>query len=135
MRVMIDTNVLLSALVFRSANSVASICIASQGDNTLLISTFVIDEAREVVSRKWPDRSDVLERFLIELSFETVSTPAVMDSGLFEIRDPQDYPVVYSALIGFADILVTGDKDFEDVVAGDAEILTPAQFVQKYSRR
>jgi predicted nucleic acid-binding protein len=30
------------------------------------------------------------------------------------------------------DILITGDKDFMDVVTEKPELLTPAQFLQKY---
>lgn len=53
MRVMIDTNVMLSAIIFRSANAVRTIELASGRDHELVLSTFTIDEAREVVARKW----------------------------------------------------------------------------------
>jgi putative PIN family toxin of toxin-antitoxin system len=129
MRVMIDTNLLLSALLFRSPNPVRCIAIASQGDNTLLIPTFVLDEARAVVMKKWPDRLAALEEFFFEINFETVNTPAIMQKDLFYIRDLNDYPVVYSALVGFADVLVTGDKDFTGVTAGNLTIMTPARFI------
>ena len=84
-------------------------------DTNVLLSTYVIDEAREVVSRKWPSRVDALERYLLALGFETVVTPLNPKPGLFEIRDPLDYPVLYSAVVGAADVFVTGDKDFGDV--------------------
>lgn len=65
MRVMIDTNVLLSAVIFGSSNSVGVVADAGCGGNVLLLSTYTIDEAREVVARKWPTRVAVFEhRFL-----------------------------------------------------------------------
>lgn len=131
MRVMIDTNVLLSALIFRSENSVQTIAIASQPKNELLLSTFIIDEAREVIARKWPERAYALERLLLHMSFETIITPLNPKTGLFEIRDPNDYPVVYSAIVGAADVLVTGDKDFADVIVDNLCIITPADFVNR----
>ena len=56
-----------------------------------------------------------MERFLARAPFETVVTPKLIENGLFEIRDELDHPVLYSAVVGFADVLVTGDKDFADV--------------------
>ena len=129
MRVMLDTNVLLSAFIFRSPTLERTIELASTGDNQLLLSTYVIDEAREVVARKWPDRAHALEDLLLHLSFETIVTPLTMDKERFKIRDPMDYPVLYSALIGAADLFITGDKDFDGIHVDGIEILTPSEYV------
>lgn len=67
------------------------------------------------------------------MSFETVVTPINPKLGLFEIRDPNDYPVLYSAIIGAADVFVTGDKDFEDVEVDAPAIMTPAEFVRIFA--
>ena len=56
-----------------------------------------------------------------------------MEGGLFEIRDRLDYPVLYSAIIGFADVLVTGDKDFAGVDIDMPIIVTPAQYLERYA--
>lgn len=131
---MVDANVLLSAVVFHSSNSVGVIADAGRRDNTLLLSTYTIDEAREVVLRKWPDRIDVFEQYLFELSFETVVTPLNPKPGLFEIRDPLDYPVLYSAIIGAADVFVTGDKDFDDVTVSGPSIVNPSEYMSIFAR-
>ena len=55
-----------------------------------------------------------------------------MDETLFEIRDNMEYPVLYTAIIEDVDILITGDKDFLDVEIEKPEILTPAQFTERY---
>ena len=129
---MIDTNILISALIFNSPTIVMTLGIAASADNTLLISTFALAEARAVVHEKWLQRTDSLERFLAQLDYETITTPSQLQDGLFTIRDPNDYPVLYSAIIGRADIFITGDKDFEDVQVETISIMTPAAFVSKF---
>ena len=133
MRVMLDTNVLVSYFVFGSP-TIGAVVEDVAMNHELLLSTFVIDEFREVVRRKWPDRALAAELFLQKASFETVVTPLVMDEGLFEIRDECDYPVLYSAIAGFADVLVTGDKDFADVDVESPVIVTPAEYVSRYAK-
>ena len=103
MRVMLDTNVLISALVFNSKVLNSVIDLASRGDDHLLLSAYVIDEAREVVRRKWPNRISAFDRFIARLNFELIEAAEIVD-GLFLIRDPMDYPVLYYALIGDADV-------------------------------
>ena len=59
-------------------------------------------------------------------------TPKEIESGLFDIRDVKDYPVLYTAIIEDVDILITGDKDFEDIDIEKPQILTPAEFMEEY---
>lgn len=131
MRVALDTNVILSRALFGSPTigaAIEDIC----HNHELILSTYVIDELREVVARKWPARSYALEKFLQALTYEIVLTPIDLEAGVFDIRDPKDYPVLYSAMLADADVLVTGDKDFGDVEVGRPEILTPAEYVERY---
>ena len=132
MRVMIDTNILISVFIFRLSILNKVVKIASAPGNRLVLSTFVVDEARSVMARKWPGRTLDFEIYLALLDYDTVITPKTPDPGLFEIRDPKDYPVLYSALLDGSDVLVTGDKDFEDVEVGSVDIVTPAAFIEKF---
>ena len=69
-------------------------------------------------------------RFLSSLNYELILTPHKMKPNLFEIRDPNDYPVLYSAIIGSIDILLTGDKDFLESGIKSPLILTPSSFLK-----
>lgn len=131
MRIMLDTNVLISAFVFNSdiINKVIKTILT---EHRLVLSSFVIDELKRVVSKKFPEKQDALNEFLTVLAFEFVYTPEVMDENLFEIRDKMDYPVLYTAIIEDIDILITGDRDFQDIEIEMPEILTPSEFVAKY---
>lgn len=133
MRIMLDTNVLISSIIFRSRimNEMLSAILK---DHRLVLSSFVIDELKDVVRRKFEGRLADLDQFLMIVPFEFVYTPDEMDEDLFEIRDGNDYPVLYSAIVEDVDILITGDKDFSDVNIEKPEILTPNEFVEKYVR-
>jgi len=131
MRIMLDTNVLLSALLFpgeRMNRMMQSIF----EDHRLVLSSFVVDELLYVVKRKFPGKFQAVDRLLSSMSFELAYTQQEMEQGLFEIRDRKDYPVLYTAIQDGVDVLITGDKDFSEVDVEHPEILTPAQFLERY---
>ena len=71
------------------------------------------------------------DAFLSRIPYELVYTPKQPTLGLFEIRDPDDYAVLYSAIAEDVDIFITGDKDFENLNLDKPEILTPSQFLAR----
>lgn len=128
---MLDTNVLISALLFPGGKMDAMMnCIFSW--HQLVLSSFVVDELKNVVKRKFPKEEQVIERLLTMMGYEYVYTPKDIDNSLFTIRDVKDYPVLYTAIIEDVDILITGDKDFLDVDIEKPEIMTPSEFVEKF---
>ncbi len=131
MRVMLDTNVLLSALLFPGERMDRMMqCIFEE--HRLVLSSFVVDELNYVVRRKFPGKLKTVDGLLSAMGFELVYTPREMKQGLFDIRDANDYPVLYTAIQEDVDILITGDKDFASVNVERPEILTPAQFMERY---
>ena len=131
MRVMLDTNILVSTFVFRSRRFYAVInYIVSCHE--LVLSSYVVDELRDVINRKFPKMIGEMDEFLTALSFTLVYSPQTVPTGLFEIRDIEDAPILYTAIIEDADILITGDKDFNDVEIEKPKIMTIAEFEQIY---
>lgn len=128
---MLDTNVLISMIFFPGKYFVQLLEYIVQ-EHTLVLSSFVIDELMAVADKKFPDRKASIDRFLSGLSYELVYTPLKVPGNLFQIRDKNDYPVLYTAIIEGVDVFVTGDKDFSDVEIEKPEILTPAEFSTKY---
>ncbi len=133
MRVMLDTNVLISALLFPSSQMEQLFRVISS-EHTLVLSSYVIDEMHRVVSRKFPTKLAALENFLSRLSYELVYTPKIIEKQLCEIRDPADYPVLHSALTEGIDIFLTGDKDFQNLEIDYPVILTPSEFLEQNSK-
>lgn len=131
MRIMLDTNVLVSMILFRGKGFLQMLEYITQ-NHTLVLSSFVVDELIEVTKRKFPSKQPVIDYFLSNLSYELVYTPTYIPSNLFQIRDSNDYPVLYSAATNDIDIFITGDKDFQNLTIENFEILTPTEFIQKY---
>ena len=131
MRVMLDTNVLLSVLLFPAERMNRMMQFIFEG-HRLVLSSFVIEELTYVVKRKFPGKLKAVDSLLAAMSFELAYTPQELEQGLFEIRDAKDYPVLYTAIREDVDVLITGDKDFSDVDVERPEILTPTQFIDRY---
>ena len=131
MRVMIDTNVLVSALMF-PGQTIDKMMQKVTSEHSLVLSSYVIDELKDVTQRKFPDKVEVVDTLLSQLPYELVQTPDQPKPGLFTIRDSKDYPVLYSAVSEKVDVFITGDDDFNEVDVEKPEILTPADFVSKY---
>jgi len=131
MRVMLDTNVLVSAIVFPT-DQMNSLIYKTVLDHQLVLSSYIIDELLEVTKRKFPKKINDVDLFLTRLPYELVYTPREQNPALFNIRDIDDYPVLYSAIIEDVDIFITGDHDFDNIDIEKPEILTPSEFLDRY---
>ena len=132
MRVMLDTNILISALAFRSKpmNSIINLLAEKY---SLVLCSYIIDELHDVVNEKFENKKNELEQFLLELPFELVYTPQSLPKhDFFTISDADDEKILYSAIIADVDVLVTGDKHYDEVDIERPVILTPAEFLTKY---
>ena len=101
-------------------------------NHTMVLSSFVVAELKEVIKRKFPAKVSTIDKLLHQMSYELVYTPTEIEKDLFSIRDINDYPVLYTAISESVDILITGDKDFDDIEIEIPKILTPTQFYQLF---
>ena len=132
MRIMIDTNILVSAFVLNSRYLNKMIDNITEY-HTIVLPTYVIDELKRVTKEKFPTRYSLLEPFFRELPFELVYTPEKIDKTKYPgIRDEKDLPILVSAIIEDVDILISNDDDFAPLDLEHPEILTPKDFVEKY---
>ena len=132
MRILIDTNIALSAFLSPDGRTADVLKFAIRAEHTICLCTWSIDELRVVVQRKFPDKMQALELFLLEFSYELLLTPAALPQDLSPIRDVNDLPILASAIMGDVDLLLTGDKDFDAVDVGRPVILSPARFMELY---
>lgn len=113
MVIAVDTNVVLSAILFPGGTAAAFMREAFS-DHTVVFGSFVLYELRSVFERKFPERLPALETFFEIATYLTAnSEQSGKELGGFEIRDPKDREVVAGALLANADCLVTGDRDIE----------------------
>lgn len=111
-RVVIDTNILISALVFGGDISRLRfawqegwfIPLASKVTTTELIRVLAYPKFRLTPT----EREDLLSDYL--LFCESVTMPDILPNTP-ECRDPFDVPFLVLALVGEADYPVTGDSD------------------------
>ncbi len=132
MRIMLDTNILVSIIFFPSRVTRDFTRQVGIG-NRIVLCDYVIEELRLVVNRKFPERKNVLEQFFYELPFELVYTPKDLNLEDFPaIRDYKDTPILATAILENIDILITGDKDLRVVETEYPEIMTMGEFIEKY---
>ncbi len=117
MRVVLDTNVLISHLLPASGTSLADRIIdaAVSGGFTLLVTDQLLQEVASRVTRKpylaRRIQPHELARFMTLLTeiAELVHLPNTPHPSV--VRDPDDDYLIALAVAGNADILVTGDHD------------------------
>lgn len=134
MRVVFDTNVIVSALLFEQSEP-GQAFYWTLDHAEFLISQPVIEELNEVLSRKkfdrylhWDERELFLKALLKESKF------VEPDQQIRECRDPKDDKFLELAVCGNASHLVTGDSDLLDLHPfREIEILSPAHFLNAVS--
>jgi len=127
-RVLTDTNILVPALVY--PNGVASHVFWHVATTERLVLTdWILAEAREVIARKWPERRSALEVLLARLDYELV----VPGNSDVVIRDSGDQPILDAAIASAVDVIVTGDKDFLSLVLDRPLIITPRQYLDLFT--
>lgn len=133
MRIMLDTNILISLFVFPKGR--ISELKQALLPHQIILCSYVVEETKDVVKRKFPDKENDLDTFFWSLPFEMSYSPENFDETVYPVmRDDYDVPVLVSAILEDVDILITGDKDFFVVETEKPEILTPAEFIEKVSQ-
>lgn len=131
MKVMLDTNILISAFIFKS-KIINEVIRKLSEEHEIIICSYCLKELKEVINIKFNVNSKALDDFLESFQFTLVKTPIEIKEKLFEIRDENDYIILHTAIIENVDILITGDKDFKDVNLKRPKIMTIREFLEKY---
>ena len=131
MRVLIDTNVLISAALNPDGVPSQAYRKAASYPNRGLICEQNVDELKRIFNKKFPKRLAALDKFLSTalLTLELVPIPTDENMSESKIRDADDRPILRAAIEAKADVLLTGDKDFLESGLKNPMILTPAEFL------
>ena len=129
MRLFLDSNVLVSGIVFPGTERWIILATFRRG-HAFVISQDVQREVLEVMQQKFPRFRKEAEEVLSLLRVETVRRKAYEERsrGFPGLRDPKDAHVLAAAIVSRCDAVVTGDRDL--VVLGEVEgvkILRPSQ--------
>ena len=131
MRIMLDTNIIISAALFPNGRTAQAFFKALQPPYQPLVCDYVVDELHRKFREKFPNRLTELEAFLFNaLSFiKLVPTPDEAISSEQKIRYPKDRPILRAALDAHTDLFLTGDKDFLESSVTDSRIISVPEFL------
>jgi putative PIN family toxin of toxin-antitoxin system len=138
LRVVLDTNVLLSGIAYPASVPGKILAAWRHGSVDVLLSDYILLELRRVLPRLAHRHGLTLAEIddLVDVLSIQAEIIEPLPSTEAELRDAKDLPVVgtlLSAIKSFdGDYLITGDKDLL-VLADKYPIITPTQFWEKHS--
>jgi putative PIN family toxin of toxin-antitoxin system len=147
-KIAVDTNVLISAIIFNSSIC-KSILTYIPLEHTFIFTEEIINESLDTTFNKFS--ADAIKRLLdkkkainnLEKIYDAILTASSIiclakrrsnsnDSNL--IRDPRDQAILNSLVKSGTEIFVTGDQDFFEHQYPNLKIMTPAQFAAEFIR-
>ena len=130
MKVFLDTNVLASALTTRGL--CAELFEVVLQSHELLISDPVLKELERILPDKLGQSASITEGFISLLRSEGFLI--TNDHPAPSLPDPDDEPIVASALAGGATVFVTGDKALlKSKTIEQLPIISPREFWERLS--
>ncbi len=140
MRIVIDTNIWISAIITEGRISKWLKDVCENKDIIIILSTSILSEIKAVLQndnrnrRKKKKRKcfteehiKKFEELLNKATFEIVESKSIDGLDIY-IRDEDDIHIIEAAIIGKADVLISGDKDFEEVQSSLFKIMKPSEF-------
>jgi putative PIN family toxin of toxin-antitoxin system len=131
-KVVLDTNILISALALISKSSDQIIDLARKGEIELFISKPILLEFKRVLMEKFRyTEVDANERLAIILKISTVVYPRETFSAVND--DESDNRILECAYTAKAKFIVSGDKHLKNLGEFKSiKILSPSDFVRIY---
>ena len=133
MKIMLDTNVLISALIFGGRASTL-LKRLFESEHELYVSDYVDKEFKAKLEIKWPDKAQQVYELYHVMAFHFCES-TVEQVG--HLRDEKDIPVLSDALYHKVDMILTGDKDFLEANLDKPLIFSPSmlyEYLELYSQ-
>jgi putative PIN family toxin of toxin-antitoxin system len=133
MRLIVDTNVLVSAFVFKSETANNVVRVAAK-KHTLLFSESTFKELKStLLKQKFAGIAELstIRKFIFNLvRIGEFIEPKI---EITDCRDPKDNKFLELAVAGDADCIVTGDKDLLELHPfRNIHIITPKEFLSQF---
>ena len=129
-RVLLDTNVVISALLFPRSVPARALALVVD-EHELVLTQWVFDELHRVVGTKRPDLVAALDEVLVDLDYELAEPGGAGPV----ISDPNDQPILDAAISAAVDVIVTGDKRFHALDVETPRVLTARGFLDEFGER
>lgn len=131
MKILIDTNVLVSALIADGKPEDTINFIIASDEWEWIVSEAILHEYGEVLNRRKLKLSETIKQKWLNIIEEATTKIEVVVNVNFP-RDRKDEKFLACAIVGEADFLITGDHDFEEMQAllPNTIIISVAMFKQ-----
>lgn len=113
MKVVIDTNVLVSAVLRDRDPETVILFVLEQDGFTWVVSDDILAEYKNVLARKRLGIPELIQQRWLQLIGSLTSIVSV-DQTISFPRDPKDARFLACALSASAEFLITGDRDFSE---------------------
>ena len=135
MRIVLDTNVLMSGLMLPESTPGKIVSAWRKRNFYLVISEPVLEEIARVLDfpkikkrLNWDD--ETISRFIVLVRFEAELVSVVGVEATVS-ADSNDSHLLATLLVSKTDWLITGDSDFAEL-AGQHPIISPREFVRRF---
>ena len=135
MRVVLDTNVLVSAIMSSQGPPGRVVAGVVAGEISIAVDERVLGEYWRVLTRPEFD-FDLYKVASLLISFEEKGEHVVAQPVLEDMPDPDDTMFLEVAIAAGADCIVTGNKrHFPAKACRGVRILSPAEFLKEYPQK
>jgi putative PIN family toxin of toxin-antitoxin system len=129
MRVLLDTNVIVSAVTTRGLCADVFRVVLSEHD--LVTCSMVLREVRRILRNKFAVPEEVISEYLELISQDAIVVEPKDLPGI-RIKDKDDVEIVAAAVAGKVQVLVTGDAELQSIkTIQTVRVLSPRAFWQE----
>jgi len=131
MRILVDANIIISAGLYPESD-VGKVLSHIMKNHKIILCKYTLDELLLVFKKKFPNRIKYFNDYISKIKYEYINIKIDDFSNYPSIRDNSDLPILANAIESKADILLTGDKDFDDIAIKSPLILKPGNYMKIY---
>ena len=129
-RVTADTNILVSALIYKRGKPFQRLRMALEGEIRLAVSAEIIAETLDVLSRKFGIKREELPEYKEAIESAASTVHPTVELNVIK-HDPPDNRILECAVSSGSEFILTGDKDLLRLGNYDSiRIVTVAAFLE-----
>jgi len=142
-RVLLDTNILISGLIFKKGNEHRILRLIEERQITPILPETVMMESRRVLAEKFPGFEKLLDLFLERTEFESIplnNILPILETYVGKLRDAKDTPIYAAIATAKPDYAVTGDQTLRSDLSrspqtGSTRACSAKEFLDEFEKR
>lgn len=126
MKILLDTNVLISAFIFGGQTGTL-LNMLFESDHELYVSDYIDKEFKDKLEKKWPQKAEKVYSLYHKLNINFCNST---EEVLGKLRDKKDEPVLSDAIHHQIDVILSGDRDFLEAELERPLIYSPVMMLE-----